>query len=120
MVVGLFPIWVRSSEPFDSSDERAILDMTPLEVADYASGRVEALGAWRLESPNRFFGSYSALVSLGDGTLLAASDSGWRLRFTPPGNTGPGPLLPGGVKRSREPLSEAASKVPSPSETSAE
>jgi hypothetical protein len=91
VAIGLFPIWVRSPLPVESTDERAILTMTALDVPELDSDRVRAVGAWRLESPNHFFGSYSALASLGDGTLLAASDSGTRLRFTPPGNTGPGP-----------------------------
>ncbi len=42
-------------------------------------------GAWHLDSPHTDFGSYSAMVALGDGPLLAISDLGRTLRFSPPG-----------------------------------
>lgn len=48
-------------------------------------------GVWHLTSPNSHFGSYSGLVALPDGTLLAISDKGRWLRFTPPGGEGPAP-----------------------------
>ncbi len=84
-------MWVRWPKPAGSNDERPILAMTAVPRGMARAGPLRVLGAWQLASPNRYFGSYSALVSLGDGTLLAASDSGRRLRFTPPGRHGPGP-----------------------------
>jgi len=77
--------------PPELRDERPILEITTLTLPHVDLGPVRAIGAWQLDSPNRHFGSYSALVPLGDGTLLAAADTGKRLRFTPPGRTGPGP-----------------------------
>jgi hypothetical protein len=93
VAVGLAPVWVRSPRPPESSDERQVLNVTRLAVPAADPGEAEILGAWRLDSTNRHFGSYSALVALGDGSLLAASDSGRRLRFTPPGRRGAPPLF---------------------------
>ena len=91
VVIGLAPIWIRSPKPPELTDNRQILTMTALRVPPVNLGQVRALGAWELDSPNRHFGSYSALIPLGDGTFLAAADTGKRLRFTPPGRRGPGP-----------------------------
>ena len=91
VVLGLAPVWIRSPMPAEMMDERPILTLTPLRVPRVDLGQVRMVGAWRLDSPNRHFGSYSAIVALGDGTLLAAADSGKRLRFTPPGRAGPAP-----------------------------
>jgi len=96
VVLGLVPVTcMHDPGPEGLIDERQILEIVALPVSDHALGpnlgEVRVAGAWRLHSPNHHFDSYSALVSLGDGTLLAASDRGRRLRFTPPGNAGPGP-----------------------------
>jgi len=48
--------------------------------------------AWRIESRYRLFGGYSGLVTLGDGRLLAVSDSGAMLRFSVPGAPQSAPL----------------------------
>lgn len=92
VVLGLAPVtWIRSSSPWEPTDERPLLALIPLPARTLEAGEVSLAGAWRLESPNRHFGGYSALIPLADGTLLAASDRGRRLRFTPPGKRGPGP-----------------------------
>ncbi len=75
--------WWRSSLP--PPDERELLAITEIPVAGRSFGALELLGAWRLESGNRHFHGYSALAAMGDGTLLAASDRGDRLLFSPPG-----------------------------------
>jgi hypothetical protein len=75
------------SAPTILSDDRRLLDLIPLAVADRHLGELEIAGVWQLESPNMFFGGYSALAALGDGRLLAVSDSGAKLVFRPPGRT---------------------------------
>lgn len=42
-------------------------------------------GIWWLESPNKLFSGYSALLALGDGELLAIADRNTTMRFTAPG-----------------------------------
>jgi hypothetical protein len=91
VAVGLSSVWIRSPIPLELTDERPILRMTALPLPPAELGQVQAVGAWELVSSNRHFGSYSALVPLGDGTLLAGADTGKRLHFTPPGRRGPGP-----------------------------
>lgn len=91
VIAGLLPVWVRWPKPTEPASQPQVLSMTPLRLPAADLGELRALGAWRLQSPNSQFGSYSALVALDDGMLLAASDSGRRLRFTPPGRRGPGP-----------------------------
>lgn len=91
VIAGLLPVWVRWPKPPEPAVQPQVLSLTPLRLPMADLGELRALGAWRLESPNGHFGSYSALAALGDGTLLAASDSGRRLRFTPPGRYGPRP-----------------------------
>lgn len=84
VIVGLAPgTWLWAPRP--PADERQTLSLTPLRVPNVHLGPLEPAGAWVLDSPNTAFGSYSALIALGDGTLLAASDKGSMLRFTPPG-----------------------------------
>ena len=71
---GLAPgTWLRSPPP--PIDSRQELQIVRLPVPG-AVGPVEVLGGWWLQSPNSHFGSYSALVALGDGTFLAGSDRG--------------------------------------------
>ena len=87
VALGLAPVTcVHDPGPPGPLDERPILTFAELPVRDRDLGEVRVAGAWRLDSPNHHFGSYSALVSLDDGTLLAASDRGRNLRFSPPGN----------------------------------
>ena len=84
VVAGLAPgTWLRSPRP--PADTRQVVSFDALRVPQVDLGPLEAAGAWVLDSPNDAFGSYSALVALGDGSLLAASDKGSMMRFSPPG-----------------------------------
>ncbi|WP_128891387.1 esterase-like activity of phytase family protein [Erythrobacter sp. HKB08] len=69
-----------ASRPFD---ERSILGARELDVARPKLGEITVEAVWELTTPNSHFGSYSALVALDDGSLLAASDAGRYLRFDP-------------------------------------
>ncbi len=87
VAIGLAPAtWLRS--PVPPEDHRQLLAMPPLNATAGDLGELRFVGAWLLDSPNRHFGSYSALVPLGDGTLLAGSDRGRMLHFSPPGSGG--------------------------------
>ena len=82
VILGLAPgTWLRSPRP--PADERQLLSLHALRIPDVDLGPLEPTGAWVLDSPNDQFGSYSSLVALGDGTLLAASDKGSMMRFSP-------------------------------------
>lgn len=65
-------------------EEASILRFDRLAVRDTSHGPFAVEGVWRVSSPHFWFGSYSALAVPGDGTLLAGSDRGWTLRFSPP------------------------------------
>jgi hypothetical protein len=84
VILGLAPgTWLWAPRP--PADKRQILSFRALPIPDVDLGPLEPAGAWVLDSPNGDFGSYSALAALGDGTLLAASDKGSMMHFTPPG-----------------------------------
>ena len=88
VALGLAPgTWWRSRPV--PPDDRQALAITRLAVPPVDLGPLRLVGAWELRSGNRHFGSYSALADLGDGTLLAASDRGRMLRFSPPGAAAP-------------------------------
>lgn len=77
-------------------DHRQILKVTPMlspdrirALAPLGPFRVE--GLWQLASPNSFFSGWSALAVMPSGAFMAFSDRNTRLRFTPPGFTGPRP-----------------------------
>lgn len=92
VMLGLAPgTWWRSPAP--AVDVEQSVAVTPLAVADVDLGPFELAGAWELRSPNSHFGSYSALIALGDGTLLAGSDRGRMMRFAPPGQPARPPWL---------------------------
>jgi len=77
--------WVRTTGG-GPVDDRQIIEVERLAVPDLNLGEgVEVAGAWHLTSPNDHFSGYSALLPMGDGTLLALSDHGRQLRFAPPG-----------------------------------
>lgn len=66
----------------------------PLPARDRIAPRMGAFRLeeiWQLRSASRMFGGYSALLSENGKDLLAFSDSGLLLRFTPPGRNGPPP-----------------------------
>jgi len=84
VALGLAPgTWWRS--PRTPDDTRQLLTVRAITAPRVELGPLEAAGAWQLYSPNSSFNSYSALVAFDDGTLLAASDRGGFLRFSPPG-----------------------------------
>jgi hypothetical protein len=85
VAAGLAPgMWWRS--PLPELDEREILLVDSLRVPPGKLGEgLEIAGAWQLRSSNHHFGGYSALLAMGDGTLLAVSDRWQRMRFAPPG-----------------------------------
>jgi hypothetical protein len=90
-VLALAPVtWIRTG-PWQPIDERQLLQVRPLALTSRTLGPFTIAGAWELNSSNSYFGGYSGLTALGDGSLLAASDKGSRLRFTPPGRSGPTP-----------------------------
>src|SRR6185436_8749776 len=59
VAVGLSSVWIRSPRPPEMSDERQVLEVTPLRVPEVNLGDIDIVGAWQLKSPNRHFGSYS-------------------------------------------------------------
>lgn len=85
--------WWRS--PLPHLDQNPRVTFTPLDVADLpAPGPGLALeAAWVVKSTGDDFGSYSALVSLGNGGLLAVSDRGRYLRFADPSSSDPQPRM---------------------------
>lgn len=87
LTIGLAPgTWWRSAGP--PHDEPPALEIIEIEVGLQNVGAFQLLGAWELRSSNSHFHGYSGLVSMGDGTLLAISDRGRRLRFTRPDKGG--------------------------------
>jgi len=103
LVAGLAPgTWVRQPLPRPRDDQ--VLRVMPLPLPSRRElaanlGPFTLEGAWRLASPNFRFGSYSALLVPGDGSLLALSDRGQALAFAPPGEKPMpprfGPIVPG-------------------------
>lgn len=86
VALGLAPgTWVRTID-LVNRDARQILriDRLPVPRRDLGGG-ITAAGAWQLSSPNHHFSGYSALLAMGDGTLLAVTDHRRALRFAPPG-----------------------------------
>jgi len=74
-------------EPVRGPDLRNILSHRQLDVRqprDWPAS-LRLVGMWQLESPNTEFGGYSALLALPDRRLVAYSDRGGVLTFTPPG-----------------------------------
>lgn len=80
--------WLRSDRwlvvPNDTLHFTA-LKLPPREVLKAHLGPFELEGAWHMKLGSYKFGGYSALVPLPDGRLLAISDFGRFLAFTPPG-----------------------------------
>lgn len=88
IAVGLTPgTWLRSAPQTRDYSDR--ITFRPLDIQPQAVGALRLEGGWELVSRHPQFGSYSALVSLGDDTLLAGSDRGRLMRFAPPGASVP-------------------------------
>ena len=95
--------WMQSPRParvrgFEVSIEPQALPATDVLARSLGPFRLD--GAWVLSSPSGRFGGYSALLPMGKGQLLAFSDGGKWMRFSPPGAP-PGPLTDGGLLRER-------------------
>lgn len=91
--------WLRENLPPRNAEQRIFITALALPPASDLPPRLGAFrleGAWRIDSPNSDFGGYSALVRLADGQLLAISDRGYTLRFSPPG-AAPGPVRIGDI-----------------------
>lgn len=80
--------WMRERRPPEDVRDRLAFH----RLADPALSRLgdrlgpfRLQGVWRMDNPLSAFGSFSALDTLGDGTLLAVSDRGVAYRFAPPG-----------------------------------
>jgi len=87
VAAGIAPgTWWRS--PVLPRDRYQPLVMTIERSGSWGAEGLRLLGAWRLESRNRHFHGYSALAVAADGTLLAVSDRGRKLRFAPPPHDG--------------------------------
>jgi hypothetical protein len=92
--------WAREPPPPPNSAQ--VIHFTRLGLPAKAElakhlGRFDLEAAWRITSPNDRFGGYSALAALGGGRLLAISDRGERLEFSPPGAP-PSPVRLGPIR----------------------
>ncbi len=84
VAAGLAPgTWVRSPLPQHTISQE--IAVTALDVPTAESVDFQLVGAWQIESENVDFGSYSAITLLDNGRMLAASDRGRVLEFSPPG-----------------------------------
>ena len=93
----LMPVtWWRAPKP--RKTDTLSLTFVPVALSASERKRAKALAPfrleriWRIESRYRHFGGYSGLVSLDDGQLLAVSDAGAMLRFSPPDRPQEAPL----------------------------
>lgn len=83
VAAGLAPgTWIRSPLP-EYTDSKQI-SVRQLDFPSAENGAFELMGVWQLTSRNADFGSYSALVLLENGRMLAASDRGRILEFSAP------------------------------------
>ncbi|WP_271439739.1 esterase-like activity of phytase family protein [Pontixanthobacter luteolus] len=86
VVLALAPgTWVRSPPRTDTRSQ--VVTANPLELGARRFGQLQLAGAWELTSPNSNFGSYSALLALDDGRLMAGSDTGKLLIMPAPGQS---------------------------------
>jgi hypothetical protein len=92
VIVGLAPGLFLRDPPVQPNHSQSITATSLIEAPAVLDpdGRLKLTGAWHLTSDNDDFGSYSALVVLDDGSLLAFSDRGRYLRL-------PAPLLQSGA-----------------------
>lgn len=85
LIAALMPvIWLR--EPVRERKGPADLRFTPIATASLHGqlGPFRMEKAWTIEDRSRKFGSYSGLVALGGGRLLAITDNGLSLEFSAP------------------------------------
>lgn len=77
--------WVRS--PPRTETHSQTVTASPLQLGARRFGQMQLAGAWELISPNSDFGSYSALLALDGGRLMAGSDTGKLLIMPAPGQS---------------------------------
>ena len=77
--------WVRTPPRTDTRSQ--VVTANPLDLGARQIGQMQLAGAWELTSPNSNFGSYSALLALDDGRLMAGSDTGKLLIMPAPGQS---------------------------------
>lgn len=108
-------------QPGEPWNEDFSLRFAPLKVPPKAERRAllgpfDLVGAWAMKSPYSGFGGYSALVPLPGQRLMAISDSGRILTFSPPGapQSAPerGTMLPEARRRKFDVDVEAATRDP--------
>ncbi|OCC23951.1 hypothetical protein MB02_09050 [Croceicoccus estronivorus] len=85
--------WWRSPLPSADSDPRVTFAALPLPDRPAFGPGLSLEGVWVLRGEGDDFGGYSALVSLGNGNLLSASDRGRYLRFADPSRGEPQPRM---------------------------
>jgi hypothetical protein len=89
LIIAVAPgTWLRSAipPPIYRLDLRFVrLELPSREELARHLGPFRLEAAWRMESPHSKFGGYSALVPLPGGRVLAVSDRGYLLWFSPPG-----------------------------------
>lgn len=85
--------WWRSPLPPTNHDPHVVFTRLPVEGLPAPGPGMAVEGAWVLSGKGEHFGGYSALVSLGGGRFLAASDRGRYLRFSDPSLGAPDPQM---------------------------
>lgn len=92
LLIAVLPVsFLREAPPRPDYAQRIAVTALPLPPPALARRHLGAFrleGIWQLTSPNPMFGSYSTLQRLNDGQLLAISDRGYALHFSPPGEVG--------------------------------
>lgn len=90
-------LWWRSPPPpvYDPTlpSDGWRLSLARLATPSATVGEAEVVGAWAMTSDYRGFGAYSTLTRLDNGRLLAASDTGRMLAFSPPGTPPSRPVM---------------------------
>ena len=116
--IGLYDRWLFSVPDREELGWRkSRIEFRPIGLDAQAFGPLRLVGAWQLTSEDPRFGGISGLAS-DDGRLIALSDSGMVIRFSPPGappgpaNIGELPDGPGSGRFKRKRDSEALSRDP--------
>lgn len=79
--------WLRAPVPAPDASPAIVLAPVAAAARPGQLGPFRLAGVWEMTSANTRFGGYSALLPLaGGGRLLALSDKGERLEFSPPGS----------------------------------
>lgn len=95
LVVGLLPLTWLQTPPSKREFQLGMVEFRRIPLPD--PGHLTSLGpftlerAWQMSSTWTRFGSYSGLIAYSDQRLLAVSDFGNYLEFSPPDTRGPAP-----------------------------